>query len=54
MTKATDAIVNGMTGFLQTKMNKEDLNDYDRQEVVSFLSGEQTGEYAPKSGEIYF
>jgi len=61
MTKATAAIEKGMTGFLQTStaqylrqlvMNKEDLADYDREEIVSFLSGKQTGEYAPKSGEI--
>jgi len=61
MTSATTAIENGMTGFLQTNnaqvlkqlvMNKADLADYDREEIVSFLSGKSTGEYAPKSGEI--
>jgi len=61
MTSATSAIENGMAGFLQTNaakvlrqivMNKDDLADYDRQEIVSFLSGEQSEEYAPKSGEI--
>jgi len=61
MTKATNAIVNGMTGFLQTSEaqslkklveNRQDMNDFDRQEIVSFLSGSTSGEYAPKSGEI--
>merc|ERR1719181_1570613 len=33
-------------------MNREDITDYDRAEVVSFLSGKDTSEYAPKSGEI--
>merc|ERR1719181_2434054 len=33
-------------------MNREDITDYDRAEVVSFLSGSTSGEYAPKSGEI--
>merc|ERR1719399_1169270 len=59
--QATAAIEKGMTGFLQTSaaqtlrqlvMNKEDMPDYDREEVVSFLSGKDSGEYAPKSGEI--
>jgi len=62
MTSATQAIESGMAGgFLQTSnaqflkkfvTNKEDMNDFDRQEIVSFLSGEANGEYAPKSGEI--
>jgi len=61
MKSATNAIVNGMTGFVQTStaqtlrtfvQNKGDMNDFDRQEIVSFLSGTATGEYAPKSGEI--
>merc|ERR1719359_1554969 len=61
MTKATTAIENGMTGFLQTSNaqllkklveNRQDMNDFDRQEIVSFLSGSTSGEYAPKSGEI--
>merc|ERR1719353_1452091 len=33
-------------------MNNKDLTDFDREELVSFLSGTETGEYAPKSGEI--
>jgi len=61
MTKATDAIMKGMVGFLQTNTavvlrkfveNNQALNDFDRQEVVSFLSGASTSDYAPKSGEI--
>jgi len=61
VTGAIDAIEKGMTGFLQTKeaqflrqtaMNDKDLTDFDREELVSFLSGTQSGEYAPKSGEI--
>jgi septal ring factor EnvC (AmiA/AmiB activator) len=61
MTKATKAIENGMVGFLQTNTaqllrkfldSKQDMSDFDRQEVVSFLEGSASGEYAPKSGEI--
>merc|ERR1719253_2217419 len=61
MTSAITAIEKGMTGFLQTTtaqtlrqlvMSKDDLADYDREEIVSFLSGKEAGEYAPKSGEI--
>merc|ERR1719201_1531281 len=61
MTKATKAIENGMAGFLQTNTaqllrkfldSKQDMSDFDRQEVVSFLEGSASGEYAPKSGEI--
>merc|ERR1719253_2441425 len=61
MTSATEAITKGMGGFLQTStaqrlrqlvMSQANLADYDRQEIISFLGGEQTGEYAPKSGEI--
>jgi len=61
MSGAIEAITNGMVGFLQTEgaktlrqtaMNNKDLTDFDREELVSFLSGTQSGEYAPKSGEI--
>merc|ERR1719183_744549 len=61
MKRATNVIEKGMTGFVQTSTaqtlrkfveNKGDMNDFDRQEIVSFLSGASTGEYAPKSGEI--
>jgi len=59
---ALDALEKGMAGsFLQTRpagvlraflvKNQEKL-DGDRREVLSFLSGEQGGEYAPASGEI--
>jgi len=61
MASAIGALEKGMTGFLQTKaaqllkqtaMNNKDLTDFDREELVSFLSGTQSEEYAPKSGEI--
>merc|ERR1740115_236631 len=50
-----------MAGFLQTEaaqrlrktvMNLKDLTEYDRDEIVSFLSGAQSEEYAPQSGAI--
>merc|ERR1719264_1551379 len=60
--KATAAISNGMAGsFMQTGAAnvlrtfvsaKRDMLDADRQELLSFLSGEQGGSYAPASGEI--
>merc|ERR1719210_1524436 len=60
LAKAIPAIENGMTGaFLQTvaasslkkfTMEKADIPDETRQEVMSFLSGQ--GEYAPQSGQI--
>jgi len=59
-TKATDAIAKGMAGsFLQTSsaqvlkklvLAQNDLTDFDRQELTSFLSGTQN--YAPQSGQI--
>jgi len=57
--KAIAAIEKGMGGFLQTTsasmlkkmvMNKADMLDADRQDVLSFLSSDS--EYAPASGEI--
>jgi chromosome segregation ATPase len=57
--KATAAIEKGMGGFLQTStasllkkivMNKENMMDADRQDVLAFLSSDS--EYAPASGEI--
>jgi len=57
--KAIAAIEKGMGGFLQTTaasmlkkmvMNKADMLDADRQDVMSFLSSDS--EYAPASGEI--
>eukprot|EP00419_Tripos_fusus_P054991 CAMPEP_0172797494 /NCGR_PEP_ID=MMETSP1075-20121228/413_1 /TAXON_ID=2916 /ORGANISM="Ceratium fusus, Strain PA161109" /LENGTH=692 /DNA_ID=CAMNT_0013634721 /DNA_START=67 /DNA_END=2145 /DNA_ORIENTATION=+ len=60
LAKAIPAIESGMTGaFLQTvaasslkkfTMEKADIPDETRQEVLSFLSGR--GEYAPQSGQI--
>eukprot|EP00443_Scrippsiella_acuminata_P084191 CAMPEP_0115494284 /NCGR_PEP_ID=MMETSP0271-20121206/64636_1 /TAXON_ID=71861 /ORGANISM="Scrippsiella trochoidea, Strain CCMP3099" /LENGTH=647 /DNA_ID=CAMNT_0002922849 /DNA_START=42 /DNA_END=1985 /DNA_ORIENTATION=+ len=62
VSKALDALEQGMGGsFLQTGeagvlraflMKKQEKLDGDRQEVLSFLSGEQGGEYAPTSSEI--
>jgi chromosome segregation ATPase len=59
---AISAISAGMSGgFLQTNtaaivrqiaMNGPNMEDADRQELVSFLSGQQTMGYVPKSGEI--
>jgi len=60
--KAVTAISKGMGGsFMQTGAAdvlrtivsaKRDMLDADRQELLSFLSGGQGGEYAPASGEI--
>merc|ERR1712045_672108 len=60
LAKAIPAIEKGMAGaFLQTveannlkrfTMEKAELSDESRQEVLSFLSG--SGEYAPQSGQI--
>merc|ERR1712085_61042 len=60
--KATTAIEQGMGGsFLQTSAadllrnlvsSKQSMMNADRQELLSFLSGEQGGQYAPASGEI--
>merc|ERR1712194_695865 len=60
--KATAAIEQGMGGsFLQTSAadllrnlvsSKQSMMNADRQELLSFLSGEQGGQYAPASGEI--
>jgi len=62
VSKAVDALEKGMAGsFLQTRpagvlrawlVKNEEKLDGDRREVLSFLSGEQGGEYAPASGEI--
>jgi hypothetical protein len=63
LTGAIDAIEKGMSGFLQTStaqmlkrlaLNSPDLNNFDRNELMSFLSSGQSGsqEYAPKSGDI--
>jgi len=59
---AIPALEAGMAGsFLQTQgakilrnlvNTKQDLNDADRDEIISFLSGTEGAEYAPQSGEI--
>jgi chromosome segregation ATPase len=59
---AISAISSGMSGgFLQTNvaatvrkiaMNGPNMEDTDRQELIAFLSGEQSMGYVPKSGEI--
>jgi len=59
LTKAVAAIEKGATGFLQSAaanvvkniaMEKADISDNARQELLSFLSGDS--QYAPQSGEI--
>merc|ERR1719379_2542128 len=60
--KAITAIEKGVSGgFLQTNaagilkklvVSNVDLVDYDREELVSFLQGTGSDNYAPKSGEI--
>jgi hypothetical protein len=63
MSSAITALEKGMSGtFLQTNaakqlqkliLDKQDLlTDFDRESVVSFLSGTQNSEYVPASGEI--
>jgi len=62
LTAATRAIEKGMSGaFLQTTaanvvrrwvMEKAEVSDEKRQELLSFLSGQQSEGYAPASGEI--
>jgi len=63
MASAVTALEKGMSGtFLQTTgakqlkaliLDKQDLlTDFDRETVVSFLSGGQDSEYVPKGGEI--
>lgn len=60
--KAIAALEKGMAGsFLQTgaaqvlrrlALDKQEMLDVDRQELLSFLSGQQHSGYAPKSGEV--
>jgi chromosome segregation ATPase len=60
MTKAIEALEQGMSGaFLQTTdakvlsklvLSQEDMVDYDRQQLTSFLAG--STDYAPQSGQI--
>jgi len=60
--KALTAIESGMAGaFLQTDtaqtlqqvaMNSRDLEEDDRRDLLSFLSGSQNSDYAPQSGQI--
>merc|ERR1719238_1716447 len=58
---AIDAIEKGMSGFLQTgtaqmvrrlALSSSNLSNFDRQMLMSFLSGSQTEGYVPKSGDI--
>merc|ERR1719150_2193666 len=59
---AISALEKGMAGgFLQTgaaqilkklALSKQNMNDGDRQELLSFLSGRHGSGYAPQSGEI--
>jgi chromosome segregation ATPase len=60
--KATAAVEKGMTGsFLQTNaaqllkkivLAQDSMDEYDREELTSFLSGSTSQEYAPQSGQI--
>merc|ERR1719410_542730 len=62
LTKAIPAIETGMKGsFLQTSaaavlrrftMEKAELQDETRQELLAFLSGKESEDYAPQSGQI--
>jgi septal ring factor EnvC (AmiA/AmiB activator) len=62
LTKAISALEKGMAGsFLQTPtasavrkmaLDSQELIDVDRQDLLSFLSGAQSADYAPKGGEI--
>lgn len=61
LAKATAAIEKGVTGFLQTSaasllrtiaIEKVDLPDASRQELLAFLSGSSENGYVPQSGEI--
>eukprot|EP00928_Gymnodinium_smaydae_P051065 TRINITY_DN3459_c0_g4_i1.p1 TRINITY_DN3459_c0_g4~~TRINITY_DN3459_c0_g4_i1.p1 ORF type:complete len:695 (-),score=231.88 TRINITY_DN3459_c0_g4_i1:85-2169(-) len=60
--KAVAALEHGMAGgFLQTPtahmlqrmvLAKQDMDDDSRQQLLSFLSGAQSSDYSPRSGEI--
>lgn len=61
LTAAIAALEKGVAGFLQTGAaeylrkvveSSNAVADYDRDELVSFLSGSQKSQYAPQSGEI--
>merc|ERR1740138_1852314 len=62
MAKAIAALESGMAGsFIQSPaaqtlrqlvQSKADMIDADRQDVMSFLSGAQSADYAPQSGQI--
>lgn len=62
LTRAITAISRGMAGgFLQTPtaaflrklmVSVREIDDSNRQEIISFLSGTQSEEYVPQSGEI--
>jgi len=61
MTAAIAALEKGMAGFLQTSgaqtlkkiiAARQSMVEVDRQDVLSFLSGSDSNEYAPQSGQI--
>jgi len=62
LTKAIAAISRGMAGgFLQTRTaaylrklvaSVQDMDDSNREELLAFLSGDQTNEYVPQSSEV--
>merc|ERR1719313_1611654 len=62
LSKAIPAIEKGMAGgFLQTSaaallkrivISDDDLTDFDRESLATFLQGGSTSDYVPKSGEI--
>jgi hypothetical protein len=61
LTGAITSIGKGVAGFLQTKtaqrlrkvvLDDKDVTDFDRDTVISFLSGKHTNGYVPQSGEI--
>lgn len=61
MSGAIESIQKGMAGFVQTEvaqhvrrvaLNSKDLTDFDRQSLLSFLSGQENSDYAPASDQI--
>jgi len=61
LTGAISSIEKGVAGFLQTEgaqrvrrtvLSDKELADFDRDAVISFLSGANGNEYAPQSGQI--
>jgi hypothetical protein len=61
LTGAIASIEKGVAGFLQTKtaqrvrkavLDDKDVTDFDRDTVISFLSGTHKNDYVPQSGQI--